>query len=85
MPNVLGYIGELLHLQAPTHFYKQPLNRPNIIQMVTLITKPSFCELDFLVPKTSLILKTIVFVNKIDNIVKIIIYFRLLLLPDDWD
>lgn len=37
--------------------------------MVTLIIKLSSCGLDFLVPKTCLIPKTIIFVNKIDNIV----------------
>lgn len=47
--------------------------------MVTLITKPSYCELDLLVPKTRLIQKIIVFVNKIDNTVKIATYFCLLL------
>lgn len=43
------------------------------------ITKSDYCELNFLVLKTSLIPKTIVFMNKIDNIVKIVAYFYLLL------
>ncbi len=53
--------------------------------MVTPITKPGYCELDFLVPKTGLIPKTIIFVNKIDNAVKIVAYFRLLLPLEDWN
>lgn len=83
IPNVLGYIGELLHLWAPIRLYKQPLNCPNIIQIVTPTIKPGFCELNFLVPKTGLILKTMVFVNKIDNIVQIATYLYLLLSLED--
>lgn len=67
MPNVLGYIGEFLHLHTPTCLYKQPLNHPNITQMVNGITKPEFEDLDFLIPKAGLISKTMVFVNKIDD------------------
>ena len=47
--------------------------------------KPGSCKLDFLVPKTGLILKIMVFVNKIDDAVKIIAYLCLLLLPEDWN
>ncbi len=85
MPNVLGYIGESLYLWAPTRLYKQPLNCPNIVQMVVPITKPDYYELDFLVPKTSLILKTMVFINKIENAMKITVYLCLLLPPEDRD
>lgn len=85
IPNVLDYIGESLHLWAPTRLYKQSLNCPNIIQMVISITKSGYCDLDFLIPKTGLILKIMVFVNKIDNVVKIIIYLCLLLLSEDRD
>lgn len=85
MPNVLGYIEELLYLQIPTYLYKQPLNCPNIVQMVVSITKPDYHELDFLVLKIGLISKTIVFVNNIDNVVKIVTYLCLLLLPKDRD
>lgn len=53
--------------------------------MITLIIKSVFCKLDFLVFKTSLIIKIIVFLNKIDNIVKITTYFSLLLLSEDWN
>ena len=48
-----------------------------------MIIKPGYCKLDFLVPKTGLISKTIVFINKIDNTVKIAAYLYILLLPED--
>lgn len=79
IPNILGYIGELLYLRAPTRFYKQLLNRPNIVQMIAPITNPGYCELDFLVSKTGLIQKIMIFVNKIDNVVKIAAYLYMLL------
>lgn len=85
IPNVLSYIGDSLYLWAPTRFYKHPLNRLNIVQLVVPITKPGYCELDFLIPKTGLIPKIMVFINKIDNAVKIAIYFYLLLLSEDRD
>ncbi len=85
MPNVLGYIGESFPFWAPTRLYKQPLNRPNIVQIVAPITQSSYRELDFLVSKIGLIPKIIVFVNKIDDAVKIAVYHRLLLLPEDQD
>lgn len=53
--------------------------------MVAPITKFGYHELDFLVHKTGLILKTMVFENKIDNIVKIAAYLHLLLPPEDRD
>lgn len=53
--------------------------------MIVLITKLSYYELDFLVPKTGLILKTMIFVNKINNAVKIATYFCLLLPLEDQD
>lgn len=51
--------------------------------MVAPIIKPGFYKWDFLILKTSLILKTMVFVNKIDNAVKIVAYLCLLLLLED--
>lgn len=82
--NVLSYIKKLLYFLVPTCFYKQPLNYSNIIQMVAPIIKPRFNKLDFLIFKTSLIPKIMVFVNKINNIMKITAYFCLLLLPKNW-
>ena len=66
-PNVLSYIRESLYLHTPTRLYKQPLDRPNITQMVNTITKPRFEDLDFLISKAELIPKTMGFVDKIDN------------------
>lgn len=63
MPNILGYIRELLHFWILIYFYKQLLNCLNIIQIVALITKLDYDKLDFLVFKTSLIPKIIVFIN----------------------
>lgn len=74
LPNVLGYIKESLYLQTPTHFYKQPLDRPNITQIVNRITKPGFKDLDFLISKVRLISKTIIFGYDIDNRIALAIY-----------
>lgn len=79
--NILGYIEKLLHLWISTHLYKQLLKYVKIIQIVTLIHKSGFCELDFLIFKTDLIPKMIVFLNRIDIIVEITNYFHLLLSP----
>lgn len=79
-PNILGYIRELLYFWASTYFCKQLLNCPNTVQIVAPIIKLRFSELDFLISKTGLILKTMVFVNKINNTMKITAYLCLLLL-----
>lgn len=83
--NVLGYIGQSLHLHSPTQFYKQPLDWPNITQMVTNITKPGFRDLEYLIPKAGLIPKSMVFADKIDNAMAIAAYLRCLLPPKDQD
>lgn len=51
--------------------------------MVVPIIKPEFSKLDFLIYQTSLIAKIMVFVNKMDNEIKIAIYLCLLLLSKD--
>lgn len=51
--------------------------------MVSII-KPKFSKLNFLNFKTGLILKTIVFINKINNILKIAAYYCLLLFLKHW-
>ena len=79
------YIEELLHLWAPTCLYKQPLNCLNIIQLVVPITKLGFYKLDFLDLKTGLILKTMVFVNKINDAIKNAACLYLLLPLEDQD
>lgn len=81
-PNVLGYIGESLHLHSPTRLHKQALDRPNITQMVNSITKPGFQDLDFLIPKAGLISKTMVFVNKIEEGIALAAYLKSLLPPE---
>lgn len=51
--------------------------------MVTNITNSGFHDLRFLIPKAGLIPKTILFVDKMDNIIAIATYFRNLLPPED--
>lgn len=75
MLNVLGYIGESLYLHTPTFLYKQFLDYLKITQMVNSITKPEFENLDFLIPKTRLISKTMIFVDKIDEPIALVTYF----------
>lgn len=64
VPNIPGYIRKFFYLHTLTHFYKQPLDRPNITQMVNSIITSGFKDLDFLILKTGLIPKTMVFVIK---------------------
>lgn len=82
-PNVLGYIGQLLHLCSPTRLYKQSLDWPNITQMITNITNLGFHDLRFLVSEAGLILKTMLFVDKMDNAMAIAAYLRNLLPQED--
>ncbi len=84
-PNVLGYIGELFHLYAPTLLYKQSLNCPNITQMVTHISKQGFGDLDYLVPKVGIIPKTMVFMEKIEDVMALAAHLQRLLPPEDRD
>lgn len=79
-PNILSNIRELLYFLAATHLCKQPLNHPNIVQIVIPIIKLGFNKLDFLIYKTGLIQKTMVFVNKINNTMIMTAYLCLLLL-----
>ena len=51
--------------------------------MVTNIAKPGFHDLRFLVPEASLIPKTMLFVDKIDNAIAIAAYLCNLLPPED--
>ncbi len=84
-PNFLGYIGELLHLYTPTFLYKQPLDCPNIIQIVFHILKQGFGDLDYLIPKVGLIPKTMVFMEKIGDVIALAAHFQRLLLSKDRD
>ena len=80
--NVLEYIYESLHLQMPVHLYKRTLDRPNITSLVKEIKQKGFKELDVLVPQTGGILdipKTMIFVDKIEDGIKIVYYLQSLL------
>lgn len=78
-PNVLGYIGELFYLHSLTCLHKQPFDHPNITYIVNSITKLGFQNLDFLIFKAGLILKIIVFVNKIEENIILTAHFKNLL------
>lgn len=80
--NILGYIRKSRHLHTLTRLDKQPLDRPNITQMVNTITKSGFEDPDFLIPKTGLISKTMVFVDKIDDAIALVARLRSLLSPE---
>lgn len=80
--NVLEYIRESLHLQAPVYLYKRTLDRPNITYMVQEITQKGFGDLGMLVPQiggVASILKTMLFVDSIDDGVAIASYLQSLL------
>lgn len=81
-PNVLGYIGKSLHLHTLFRFYKQSLDRLNITQMANTITKPGFEDLDFLILKTGLISKTMMFIDKINDTIVLAACLQSLLLPE---
>ncbi len=84
-PNVLGYIRKSLHLHRPTLLYKSLLNRPNITQMVTHILKQGFGDLDYQVPKMGIIPKTMVFMEKIEDVIALAAHLRRLLRSEDCD
>lgn len=79
MHNVLEYICESLHLHMSVHLYKQTLNWPNITYMVKQIKQRRFKKLDVLVPQAGGgildIPKTIIFIDKIEDRLKMAKYF----------
>lgn len=80
--NVLEYICKNLSLQILVQLYKQILDRSNITYIVKEIKEKDFKELDVLVSQTeriSDIPKTMIFVDRIDDGIKMTQYFRLLL------
>ncbi len=80
--NVLEYIRESLQLRIPVHLYKRTLDRPNITYMVKEIKQKGFKELDILVLQTrgiSDIPKTMIFVDKTEDRLKMVQYLRSLL------
>ena len=80
--NVLEYIRTSLHLRSPVHLYKRTLDRPNITYMVQEITKPGFGELDMLLSEgggVADVPKTMVFVDSINEGIRITTYLRSIL------
>lgn len=72
-PNILDYIQDSLKLPLPSQIYRLPLDQSNLKYMVYFIQKSGFQDLAFLIPKHGLIseiLKTIIFVNKIKDVIK---------------
>ncbi len=77
MRNILEYICKSLHLRMLVHLYKRTLDWPNITYMVKEIKQKGFKELDVLVSQTegiSDILKTMIFVDKIEDGLKMAQY-----------
>ena len=77
MHNVLEYVCKSLYLRMPIHLYKQTLDRPNITYMVKKIKQKGFKELDILVTQIKDILdipKTMIFVDKIEDGLKMVQY-----------
>ena len=69
-PNILEYIRVSLKLSPPLQIYRQPFNYPNLTYIVSPIRKTGFQDLDFLLPSWGAIgkiLKTIIFMDKIDD------------------
>ena len=78
-PNILDYIRVFLKLPLPSQIYKLPLDQSNLKYIIYLIQKPGFWDLAFLISKDSpvgLIPKTIVFVNKIEDAIKLERYLQ---------
>ena len=77
--NVLNYICVSLNLRLPIRLYKQSLDHPNIIYSIAKIKKPGYKELDVFVPligDLSTILKTMIFVDSINEEMALIEYLR---------
>lgn len=75
--NILKYIRVLLKLSPPLRIYRQLLDRPNLVSIMNLICKPGYEDLAFLVPSGGTIgkiSKTMIFVDLIDNAIKMAKY-----------
>lgn len=80
--NILEYIRVLLKFLLPLRIYRQPLYCLNLIYIVSSIRKSGFKDLDFFILNGSAvgkILKTIMFVDKIDNVIVMAKYLRSML------
>ncbi len=78
--NILIYIRILLKFSLPLRINKQLLNRPNLIYIMSPIRKPGYEDLAFLVPSEgaiSKISKIMIFINLIDDTIKVAKYLRL--------
>ena len=68
--NILEYIRVSPKLSPPSQIYRQLLDRPNLVYIVSPIRKNRFKNLDFLIPDGGAIdetPKTMIFMNKIDD------------------
>lgn len=77
MPNVLEYMQILLKLSLPACIYRQLLDKPNLTYMVVLIRKTGFEDHVLIILSTGIIsnnLKTMIFVNSIDKVTKMVTY-----------
>lgn len=83
--NILGYIRKSFYFYISTLFYKNPLNCPYIIQIVNLIAKQGFGDLDFRVPRVDIIQKTMIFIEKIEYIMVLAAHLQKLLLRENCD
>lgn len=74
IPNIFKYIQVLLKLSLPLQIYRQSLDWPNLIYIVSLVCKSRFKYLDFFVSNRGAIgniPKTIIFVDLINKATKI--------------
>lgn len=70
IPSIFEYIQVLLKFFSLLRIYRQPLGCLNLIYIVSPICKSGFKDLDFLILNGKAItklLKTIIFMDKIDN------------------
>ena len=70
--NIEKYIRVLLKLFLPLQIYKQPLDCLNLTYIISSIHKTELKNLDFFILSEGIvgkILKTIIFVEKIDNVI----------------
>ena len=75
--NILEYIQVLLKLFLPLRIYRQLLDCPNLIYIVSLIRQAGFKDLDFFISSEGAvgkIPKTRIFIDKIDNTVEMAKY-----------
>lgn len=79
IPNILKYIRVLLKLSLPLWIYRQPLDWLNLAYIVSLIRNPGYENVIFLVLSGGAIgkiLKIIIFVDLINNTIKIAKYLQ---------